>query len=181
MNIFYLDKSATVAAEYHCNNHVVKMILEAGQMLCTAHWLTMPEFKARVQLGLKPKAAIQEIRALKPAQDLPPWGITHVHHPSCVWTRQSVQHYRWHSDLGLELCAEYTKRYQKHHKSKVVHEWLATHLPSIPDLPFVDPPTCMPEDAKVPGDAVLSYRNYYSVYKRRMAVWRPRAPEPPWF
>jgi hypothetical protein len=29
MNIFYLDKSATVAAEYHCNKHVVKMILES--------------------------------------------------------------------------------------------------------------------------------------------------------
>ena len=39
MNIFVLDKNPVKAAEYHCNKHVVKMILEAGQMLCAAHWL----------------------------------------------------------------------------------------------------------------------------------------------
>lgn len=29
MNIFYLDKDPKTAAEFHCNKHVVKMILEA--------------------------------------------------------------------------------------------------------------------------------------------------------
>ena len=37
MNIFYLDKDPKKAAEYSCDKHVVKMILESAQMLCTAH------------------------------------------------------------------------------------------------------------------------------------------------
>jgi hypothetical protein len=37
MNIFYLDKDPIKAAEYSCDKHVVKMILESAQMLCTAH------------------------------------------------------------------------------------------------------------------------------------------------
>ena len=37
MNIFYLDKDPVKAAKYSCDKHVVKMILESAQMLCTAH------------------------------------------------------------------------------------------------------------------------------------------------
>ena len=39
MNIFILDKNPKIAAEYHCDKHVVKMILESAQMLSTTHWL----------------------------------------------------------------------------------------------------------------------------------------------
>ena len=37
MNIFYLDKNPKRAAQLQYNKHVVKMILESAQMLCTAH------------------------------------------------------------------------------------------------------------------------------------------------
>jgi hypothetical protein len=37
VNIFYLDKCPYKAAEVQYNKHVVKMILESAQMLCTAH------------------------------------------------------------------------------------------------------------------------------------------------
>ena len=37
MNIFYLDKDPIAAAVVQYNKHVVKMILESAQMLCTAH------------------------------------------------------------------------------------------------------------------------------------------------
>ena len=37
MNIFYLDKNPKVAAEMHCNKHVIKMVLEYAQILSTAH------------------------------------------------------------------------------------------------------------------------------------------------
>ena len=36
MNIFYLDKNPVVAAQMSCDKHVVKMILESAQMLCSA-------------------------------------------------------------------------------------------------------------------------------------------------
>ena len=41
MNIFVLDENPAKAAEYHCNKHVVKMIIESAQMLCSAHWLAL--------------------------------------------------------------------------------------------------------------------------------------------
>ena len=37
MNIFYLDTNPALCAEYHCDKHVVKMIIEYAQMLSTAH------------------------------------------------------------------------------------------------------------------------------------------------
>lgn len=36
MNIFVLDTQPTLAARYHTDRHVVKMVLETAQMLCTA-------------------------------------------------------------------------------------------------------------------------------------------------
>lgn len=37
MDIFRLDNDPTVCAKYHCDKHVVKMILEYAQILSTAH------------------------------------------------------------------------------------------------------------------------------------------------
>ena len=37
MNIFYVDKDPKVAAQMMCDKHVVKMILEYAQILCTTH------------------------------------------------------------------------------------------------------------------------------------------------
>ena len=37
MNIFVLDNDPIKAAEYSCDKHVVKMIVESCQMLSSAH------------------------------------------------------------------------------------------------------------------------------------------------
>ena len=42
MNIFYLHRDPVKAAVVQYNKHVVKMILESAQMLCTAHHLLCP-------------------------------------------------------------------------------------------------------------------------------------------
>jgi len=34
MNIFILDNNPKLAAQYHCDKHCVKMILESAQLLC---------------------------------------------------------------------------------------------------------------------------------------------------
>ena len=36
MNIFVLDENPVIAAKMACDKHIVKMILESAQMLCTA-------------------------------------------------------------------------------------------------------------------------------------------------
>ena len=37
MNIFYLDRHPKICAEYHCDKHTVKMIIEYAQLMSTAH------------------------------------------------------------------------------------------------------------------------------------------------
>ena len=37
MNIFALHTDPQTCAEMHCDKHVVKMILEHAQLMCTAH------------------------------------------------------------------------------------------------------------------------------------------------
>ena len=37
MNIFYVDENPELAARYHGDKHVVKMVLETAQLLSTAH------------------------------------------------------------------------------------------------------------------------------------------------
>ena len=39
MNLFYLDEDMDKCAEYHVDKHIVKMPLEAAQLLCTAIWV----------------------------------------------------------------------------------------------------------------------------------------------
>ena len=37
MNVFFLDKDPKLASEYHCDKHVVKMLIEYAQLMSTAH------------------------------------------------------------------------------------------------------------------------------------------------
>ena len=48
MNIFVLDENPAVAAIYHGDKHVVKMILETAQLLSTAHHYYHSEFVDQV-------------------------------------------------------------------------------------------------------------------------------------
>lgn len=36
MNVFWLDEDPRLAARYHCDQNVNKLLLEAAQVLCTA-------------------------------------------------------------------------------------------------------------------------------------------------
>ena len=37
MNVFYLHHLPPIAASYHCDKHVGKMLIESCQLLATAH------------------------------------------------------------------------------------------------------------------------------------------------
>lgn len=153
MNIFALDKEPATAAAYHCDKHVVKMILETAQLLCTAHTVL-----DRVAMPYKP---------------------THVNHPCAVWARSSSLNYDWLWMLGYELCREYTRRYQRTHACEVVIRRACSEPPRYLragcQLPF---PQCMPDEYKS-DDAVLAYRAYYRGEKSYFARWR-HSPEPEW-
>lgn len=39
MNLFWLDNDPVKLAQYHCDKHVVKMVLETAQILCANQWI----------------------------------------------------------------------------------------------------------------------------------------------
>ena len=155
MNIFFLDFDTKKCAQYHCDKHVVKMILETAQLLCGAHHTTDSQYG-----------------------DIP-YKLSHKNHPCSIWVRESLSNYLYLCDLGLELCKEYTYRYGKRHKSQDVIEWCITNKLNIVDKGFTEPPKAMPDEYKV-VDVVESYRNYYRGAKSDFAVWKNRE-VPNWF
>ena len=155
MNIFLLDTDTRKCAQYHCDKHVVKMILETAQLLCGVHHMT------------------------DQVTDQVPYKLSHKNHPCAIWSRESLSNYLYLCDLGLELCKEYTYRYGKRHKSQDVIEWCLTNKPNISDKEFTEPARAMPNEYKV-DSVVESYRNYYIGEKSKIAVWKNRE-IPEWF
>ena len=152
MNIFVLSEDPEESARMQCDKHVVKMILESGQMLCAAH---------------DPGEA--------------PWKRTHFNHPCTVWTRSSRANYEWLSVHGLELCAEYTRRYGRRHGAEDVLLWCAENIPrNLPDVGLTPFAVAIKDKRYHLGDVVSSYRAYYLGEKSRFAKWRYCDP-PTWW
>ena len=135
MNIFYLDECPKKAAKLQYNKHVVKMILESAQMLCTAHH----------HYG---------------NGDNVPYKKAHYNHPSTIWVRQNSIHYDWLYDHMIALGDEYTKRYGKTHLSITKCKDLVYLPPGIPTVMFNQPPQCMPDEYK-DKCSIQAYWNYY--------------------
>ena len=140
MNIFYLDECPKKAAQYQYNKHVVKMILESAQMLCTAHHV----LDNRVRL-------LDDI----------PYKIAHINHPSTKWVRENSLHYDWLYEHFVALQGEYYKRYGKTHLSfDKCYVPCMKHPENIPHEPFDQPPQCMPDKYK-DKCSIKAYWNYY--------------------
>jgi len=142
MNIFYLDRDPVKAAKVQYNKHVVKMILESAQMLCTAHHHYDNGHNV-------------------------PYKKAHYNHPSTIWCRQNAKQYMWLYNHMLALGEEYTKRYKKTHLTITKCKEPLKHLPmGIPDSTFTEPPQCMPDEYKVKDDSLSAYWNYYEQEKQ---------------
>lgn len=169
MNIFILDNDLDRSAEYHIDKHVVKMILEAAQLLCTVYHITGT-------LGQTPrKITSEELVACKDALDPDFYGLTHYNHPCAIWARSSLANYEYLFCYAEALNSEYNYRYGKTHKSMGV-------INRLPDLalkgdltPFAQ---AMPDIYKH-ADAVTAYREYYKGEKSAIASWKFRE-KPEW-
>lgn len=156
MNIFFLSYNVHKAAVYHCDKHIVKMILETAQLLSGCFRLQYPE----------------EEHVYK---------LTHKNHPMSIWVRSSFKNFEWALQLGFCLCEEYTNRYHKVHKSKRILEFIRDNIDKLnfKETNLTIPPLCMPDVYKT-DDVVESYRNYYNGDKSSFAVWKyTKTPE--WF
>jgi hypothetical protein len=159
MNIFVLSKNVRKCARYHGNKHVIKMILESAQMLCSAHII---------------------LDNVKVIEDVDLYKLTHKNHPCTIWTRTTSSNYKWLYDLFYELCEEYTYRYGKIHLCDTKLKNILVFVPkNIPIGPMTDFALAMPDECKQ-EDAVESYRTYYRTDKRHLCEWKKRE-VPEWF
>lgn len=159
MNIFFLSWNPRQAAEFHCDKHVVKMIIETAQLLYSAHWMT--------DSSLLPNA----------------YKLAHKNHPSAIWARESLTNYLWLASLGWWLCKEYQFRYgaTKTHKTEQHIVWLLNNHPKIPLIGMTPVRLAMPIEYKT-FNPIKAYRTFYieSKLKARGIVKYTRR-EPPEF
>ena len=146
MNIFVLDLDHHKCAEYHNNKHVVKQTLEMAQMLCSSIRF------AGVDWGYKK---------------------THINHPCNVWMRKTQTNFLWAQKLGIELCREYSFRYERVHKSQAIIEEAINFSYLFPEGDLTPFAQAMPEQYKNP-DAVTAYRNYYIGEKLKFTQYKKR-------
>lgn len=153
MNIFVLDKDPQLAAQYHCDKHVVKMVLETAQIISTA---------------LKGNKIYNALGLYKP---------THANHPCVRWAMDNNNNLHWLLTFGVCLSKEYTHRYGKEHKSaeiifKVSRAFMNLHW----DVGFTEPKSfvkCVPEKYRY-LPAVEAYKKYYLEEKAKFAKYTNR-------
>lgn len=179
MNIFALDSDPKQAAEWMVDKHVVKMVLETAQLLSTAHRLLDGTMYIDDSKTSRPHGRRVKRWRLPDDREQVLYSATHINHPSAVWCRASGANYYWLYDHFNALLDEYTYRYGKIHKCHSMSHALGLLPENISLKPFTPVTPAMPDEYKVPGDSVESYRNYYRIAKERMHKWTKRE-APPW-
>ena len=149
MNIFVLDKDPEIAAQMACDKHVVKMIVETAQMLCTV--------------------------ATHHSHEVP-YRATHKHHPCTVWAGESRDNWDWLLVYGYALCNEYTKRYGKTHKCLKVIDHCARLDIKFNKQQLTPFAQAMPQEYRN-DNAITAYRDYYRGEKSSFATWKTEIPD----
>jgi hypothetical protein len=145
----------------HHDVHLRKMITEYAQMLSTAH-----------------RVAGYEGDFL--------YKTTHVNHPCNKWIRQQKGHYLWLYDLYTACINEYEYRHGKIHSAARLMGELSKLPKDSRRGDWSNPPLCMPDEYKIPGNAIGSYQRFYRHKKmfdkngKFMGKYTKRTP-PVWF
>lgn len=167
MNLFILSLIPREVAEAMMDKHIVKIILEAVQMLCSARRILLPDDEEG---------------------NAPLYKLAHKNHPVTIWCRESQANFIWTLDLVDEMHKEWQYRYEhpetKIHKSYTVAQYLREHMPDaslFPQQRLTPFAQAMPVQYKH-EDAVQAYRNYYmSEEKQKIATWNKKREAPEWY
>lgn len=195
MNIFFLADDPDEAALLHCNEHVVKMVLESAQMLSTAHRIlngvktrvTAPNGRSRdVYLFPGERVTFDQLETEKGVSwklrivDRLFYNATHATHPCTQWAMHSATNYRWLWHLMVNLDKERVYRYGTAQSKTIIElgERLMTPPVGLMECGMTPPAQAMPDECKRfhPVDA---YRTFYREHKRHFATWTKR-PMPEW-
>lgn len=146
MNIFILDPDIKLSVVYHPDRHIVKMPLEATQLLCN----TFHKIGDAYDWMYKP---------------------THMHHPCSLWVNESLSNWIWLRDYTILMGREYTYRYGKYHKSAELAAIL--DMPNIPDIGLTPFAKAVPQEFKgLP--VVEAYRQYFIRDKQHLKSYTKR-------
>ncbi|MDG5821378.1 hypothetical protein [Natronococcus sp. A-GB7] len=156
MNVFWLDEDPRLAARYHCDEHVNKLLLEAAQVLCTA---------------ARENGRDDEFL----------YAATHTGHPVTEWATESRANWLRLREHAEALNAEFVERYEKDgdHASWEVIEQIDPDEIEFPTEEPTPRPQAMPDEYKRADDPVGAYRAYYAGEKAEWATWA-HTDEPPW-
>ena len=175
MNIFVLNEDPEKAARDMCNKHIVKMLIESTQIMCTVFRLSMED---RWSLSAKNINLYPRL-----------YKATHINHPAVKWVNSSVHNTDWMWQHLLATENEYNFRYNKSYEKQYKVWPVIRELEQVrwniwknfgdwrQHTSFVQ---CMPDQYKT-QDAVAAYRAFYHGEKAKFAKWKPHADEPIWW
>jgi len=97
----------------------------------------------------------------------------------------NIFHYVWLYKHMIALNDEFKLRYnhtEDHMTIRKLKEVLRQPPKNIPiNKIATDPTPAMPDECKIPGDVIGSYRKYYVMKKREFATWKAPAVVPEWY
>jgi len=168
MNIFVLNENPELAARDYCNKHLPKMCVEMLQMLGSAV----------IRHGARP-----DMMPLT-KKGTPLKGGYH-NHPCTRWVGDTRDNYIWTVRHALEICKEYTNKYDKIHFCEAGIRQLYFMGKLIPEGDLTHFALAMPDEYRpenVDGEeiiyhadaeaAVAAYRRYY--HSKGFARWDGR-------
>jgi len=176
MNIFFLNRRPYEAANMLHKNHVNKMLVEAAQMLCTAHRMLDGE-EGTVDFGNR--KAIKyiipdrgEYSGMLAAEKCELYWDTHHNHPCSIWVRESSANYKWLYRHMMALGSRYWEShgfYKEHKTIKDLRKIIQNPPAKIKHeskFRYLEIPQCMPDSFKRqdPYEAYKVYYNYKLKY-----------------
>ncbi|MES1920747.1 hypothetical protein MHBO_002387 [Bonamia ostreae] len=186
VNFFFLSRDLQKCAMWHGDKHLHKMVTEYAQILSTSWHYSVHSKKC----DLSPKCDCD----LKKSIPKGVYKIAHRKHPTVLWCKSNIKHFRAILRLAKFLAAERRRRndlfklkgesprYSPFHKSEETLLVLEENPPLLPDKQWEDPPLAMPDCYKALNlSSIDAYRLYYACHKVQVAKleWYP-ADEPGW-
>lgn len=163
MNIFFTESDPSKAAQSLPDKHIVKMPVEAVQMLVSV----------MLRHDVQPNVITKSGTVHK--------GGYH-NHPCTIWAGDTYQNAFWTWQWGIALCKEYTKRYGKEHFAEGQLRRLIKVLWMVPNGSLTAPAQAMPDECK-DVDPIKAYRNCIRLkiaQKPDSFVWNKGTPAPSW-
>lgn len=159
MNRFILADDPRDIPALMCDQHIVKMVTEEGQMLSTAIRATMPVFAA--------------------AHDEQLFRASYAKHPCTLWLHESFNNMAYAVLLFATMNLEYERRFKRQHgsfKRLVTPLTVALTTPEAATLPragLTPHPQCFgPLQNDCATDESWPVNAYRSYYQRKNATFR---------